>query len=609
MKNTPRTALRHFVGDICWKFPWLLICTASLFLGMSCFDAAAILTLAPVVDLLMGADSTATSAITKQMERVLTFLGIPMTLWSALAAFFVFNVVKNAFAIFALYTVQRTKFVILRHYMLGTFDDFFSARWRFFSEQKQGTLVNTFLHEVNVVGEAVIKMAQFLSTIIQIVLLLAVPFMISWQLTSLSLLGAGVIAIPFLIAGRISYRFGKQTTSTSNDMYGILQESCATAKIVQGFGNQARNRGMFSEAFDCYRRAMVKGETLNSSILHLYQPLGLVILIIALLAAQRLNVPISETAVLIYALMKTLPSVGTLTSLKASLENFTPSYEQMMRLRKVAREDRQPEGGRPFATLGSGIEVKNVSFTYPGRDMVLNDISLSIPAGKMTAVVGESGCGKSTLLDMLMGFNMIERGDVLIDGVSLKDYDQSSYRQRIGYVPQDAVLFNMSIRDNILWAQANATDETLAEALRLANAQMFIDEFPDGIDTLAGDRGVRLSGGQIQRIALARAILRRPELLILDEATSALDSQSETLIQDAIAEIARDTTIIVVAHRLSTVKMADTIVVLDEGAIVEQGTYDELIERDGSFRSMVDAQSLGRPDATVQSNAVAPATA
>ncbi|HCN07560.1 MAG TPA: ABC transporter ATP-binding protein, partial [Lentisphaeria bacterium] len=571
MKNTPRTALRHFVGDICWKFPWLLICTASLFLGMSCFDAAAILTLAPVVDLLMGADSTATSAITKQMERVLTFLGIPMTLWSALAAFFVFNVVKNAFAIFALYTVQRTKFVILRHYMLGTFDDFFSARWRFFSEQKQGTLVNTFLHEVNVVGEAVIKMAQFLSTIIQIVLLLAVPFMISWQLTSLSLLGAGVIAIPFLIAGRISYRFGKQTTSTSNDMYGILQESCATAKIVQGFGNQARNRGMFSEAFDCYRRAMVKGETLNSSILHLYQPLGLVILIIALLAAQRLNVPISETAVLIYALMKTLPSVGTLTSLKASLENFTPSYEQMMRLRKVAREDRQPEGGRPFATLGSGIEVKNVSFTYPGRDMVLNDISLSIPAGKMTAVVGESGCGKSTLLDMLMGFNMIERGDVLIDGVSLKDYDQSSYRQRIGYVPQDAVLFNMSIRDNILWAQANATDETLAEALRLANAQVFIDEFPDGVDTIVGDRGVRLSGGQIQRIALARAILRRPELLILDEATSALDSQSETLIQDAIAEIARDTTIIVVAHRLSTVKMADTIVVLDEGAIVEQG--------------------------------------
>jgi ABC-type multidrug transport system fused ATPase/permease subunit len=227
----------------------------------------------------------------------------------------------------------------------------------------------------------------------------------------------------------------------------------------------------------------------------------------------------------------------------------------------------------------------------------------------MTAVVGESGCGKSTLLDMLMGFNMIEKGDVLIDGVPLEDYDQSSYRQRIGYVPQDAVLFNMSIRDNILWAQDDATDETFAEALRLANAQMFIDEFPDGVDTLAGDRGVRLSGGQIQRIALARAILRRPELLILDEATSALDSQSETLIQDAIAEIARDTTIIVVAHRLSTVKMADTIVVLDEGAIVEQGTYDELIKRDGRFRSMVDAQSLGHANATMQSNPVAPTTA
>jgi len=593
MKNTSGTSLRHFVGDICWKFPWLLICTASLLLGVSCFDAAAILILAPVVDLLMGVDSAATSMITKYAERMLAVIGVPMTLWSALAAFLVFNVLKNAFAIFARYMVLRTRYAVLRYYMLGTFDDFFAARWRFFSEQKQGTLVNTFLRELNVVGEAVIAMAQFLATVIQIVLHLIVPFMISWQLTSLSLLGAGIIAIPFLITGRISYRFGKVRTSTANDMQSVLQESCAAAKVVQGFGNQARNRSMLAEAFDRYRRAMVKGETLNSSIPHLYQPLGLVIMIIALLAAQRLDVPISETAVLIYALMKTLPSVGLLTSHKAVLENFTPSYEQMMRLRKLARADRQPESDRQFTTLGSGIEVKNVSFTYPGRDAVLNDISLSIPAGKMTAVVGESGCGKSTLIDLLMGFNTIERGNLLVDGVPLADYDQHSYRQRIGYVPQDAVLFNMSIRDNLLWARSDVGEAELRAACVQANAIDFIDEMPDGLDTVVGDRGAKLSGGQRQRICLARAILRQPQLLLLDEATSSLDSQSEHLIQVAIDRIAEQTTVVVVAHRLSTIARADYVYVLEEGRVAEAGKYSELIQYDGLFNRMATLQNLG----------------
>ncbi len=593
MKNTSGTSLRYFVGDICWKFPWLLICTASLLLGVSCFDAAAILTLAPVVDLLMGVDSTATSMITKYAERVLAVIGVPMTLWSALAAFLVFNVLKNAFAIFARYMVLRTRYAVLRYYMLGTFDDFFAARWRFFSEQKQGTLVNTFLRELNVVGEAVIAMAQFLATVIQIVLHLTVPFMISWQLTSLSLLGAGIIAIPFLIAGRISYRLGKVRTATANDMNNVLQESCAAAKVVQGFGNQARNRSMLAKVFDRYRRAMVKGETLNSSIPHLYQPLGLIIMIIALLAAQRLDVPISETAVLVYALMKTLPSVGLLTSHKAVLENFTPSYEQMMRLRKLARADRQPESDRQFTTLGSGIEVKNVSFTYPGRDAVLNDISLSIPAGKMTAVVGESGCGKSTLIDLLMGFNTIEKGNLLVDGVPLADYDQHSYRQRIGYVPQDAILFNMSIRDNLLWSRPDAGDAELRAACVQANAIDFIDEMPDGLDTVVGDRGAKLSGGQRQRICLARAILRQPQLLLLDEATSSLDSQSEHLIQVAIDRIAEQTTVVVVAHRLSTITRADYVYVLEEGRVAEAGKYGELIQYDGLFNRMATLQNLG----------------
>lgn len=196
----------------------------------------------------------------------------------------------------------------------------------------------------------------------------------------------------------------------------------------------------------------------------------------------------------------------------------------------------------------------------------------------MTAFVGKSGIGKSTLIDLLMGFHEISRGTITIDGVPLQDFDILSYRSRTGYVPQDSVLFNTSIRENLLWADEKASQRGIEEACCLANADEFIRQFPEGFDTVVGDRGVRLSGGQIQRIALARALLRKPEILFLDEATSSLDTHSVRLIQLAIENIAKAITVIVVAHRLSTIRNADCIYVLQNGKAVEQRPYEELIK-------------------------------
>jgi ABC-type multidrug transport system fused ATPase/permease subunit len=210
----------------------------------------------------------------------------------------------------------------------------------------------------------------------------------------------------------------------------------------------------------------------------------------------------------------------------------------------------------------------------------------------MIALVGRSGAGKTTLVDVLMGFYEPTSGAVLVDGVPLQDLDINSWRGHIGFVPQDAFLFNMSLRENLLWSKTDATEEQLRQACLQANAIEFIEKLPQGYDTLVGERGVRLSGGQRQRIALARALLRQPEVLILDEATSALDSHSERMIQESIEKISQHTTIVVIAHRLSTIQKADCIYVLDEGRVVESGSFGELMRRDGNFLEMAQLQGF-----------------
>ncbi len=242
--------------------------------------------------------------------------------------------------------------------------------------------------------------------------------------------------------------------------------------------------------------------------------------------------------------------------------------------------------------FNKSIKIKDISFTYPNNKPVINNLSLQIKKGQMIAIVGESGSGKSTLIDVIMGFNDPTSGDILIDETPLKKYDINSYREKIGYVPQGGELFNASVIKNIKWANEKATDEQVQHICKETYADSFIKSLPEGYETLVGDRGIRLSGGQLQRIALARALIRKPEILILDEATSSLDSKSEKNIQEAINKIVKKTTIIVIAHRLSTILKADHIYVINHGRVVEEGNYKDLIALNGSFKRMIEQQAF-----------------
>ena len=320
------------------------------------------------------------------------------------------------------------------------------------------------------------------------------------------------------------------------------------------------------------------------------QPYGIFLLLVTFIFANYFGVSTSNTLVIIFAIHKIVAPLKTLTHTHNLLNNLVPSFDFIESINQSSQLSPQISGDVPFITFNHAIKLQNVTFHYPNHEPVISNLSIIIPKNKMIALVGSSGSGKSTIADIVVGFNDPQSGSVLIDEIPLKTYSIDSYRNKISYVLQDSQLFNMSIRDNLIWAYNSATEDDIINALKLSNSYEFANALPQKLDTIIGERGMRLSGGQCQRLALARSIIRRPELLILDEATSALDSESEQKIQQSIETLADQTTLLVIAHRLSTIKKADYIYVIDDTKVVEEGTYQSLISKNKVFNKMLELQ-------------------
>ena len=581
-----------FLKDLLRNFPGLLLLTTVLLIVEGLAGALSLFSVVAVIDLFMSPDLTRASSITQRAAAIVGAVGLPVGIATLLGLFLVLQIVQNGVAIVARHFIIVTRNAVMQELVVGTFARLLSARWQFFTSARQGTIVNTLIHEVNVAGDAFKTLALLVATFVQLLAYVAVPLYLSWQVTTVSVIAGGLLALPLLALGPLNYRLGQRTTAAANRASGVIQESVTLAKVIFGFANQARSLEDLRTAYSEQQRALTRSQSLRMAMPLLYEPFGMAVLVITLLVAQRFAVPLSEIAALVWALQKAVTLVSDLTTRWNALVNFLPSYHQVLVLRARAAAMAEPTGGRPCAPLQREIVLDRVTFAYPDHPPTLVDVSVRIPKGRVVAVVGESGAGKSTLIDLLMGLHAPQGGRVLVDGVSLTELDLKSYRCRIGYVPQESILFHATIRQNLLWAKPDATDAEIREACLRANADEFVARFPDRYDTVVGDRGVRLSGGQCQRLALARAILRRPDLLILDEATSSLDSQSERLIQEAVDSIARETTVVIVTHRLSTIANADHIHVLRNGKLVEAGTYAELMRANGTFSDMARLQFL-----------------
>jgi ABC-type multidrug transport system fused ATPase/permease subunit len=574
------------------RFPAYTVVSVGMLSLQGIFAALTVISIAPIVDLYLHPDLKEISPLTLKAVGLFKSMGIPATLWTFCATFLIVLVLKNVLLIFVKYIFFQLKYMVLKDVAVESMESFFSAKWTFFSSSEQGTVINTFLIELNRVGDAFGQLGFLVSSGSQIVIFGLTPLIFAPQPALICAGLAALFTVPVLLLGKVNYRFGVANVRTSNAMSSVLREIFDGAKVVKGFGASEQEIDRYGRTFDAHRKATVKAQALNGSIALVYEPLGMCALFATLLLGTLVDVAVSELVLVLWGLKSLMPHVGGVLAARNVMIGFLPSYEQLLRLKADAEANAAKVGTRPFETLIDGIEFDGVTFAYPNREPILNSLSLTIPKGKIIAIVGSSGTGKSTVVDLALGLNEPTSGTIKIDGVNLSEFAPEQFRRCLGFVPQDAVLFNLSVRDNLTWAKPDASEDEILDASRRAYAMEFIDLMPKGLDTLIGDRGVRLSGGQRQRLALARAIIRKPEILVLDEATSALDTHSERLIQQAIDELAGETTIVVVAHRLSTIVNADQIYVLQHGSVVESGDFEHLMEKDGLFCSMVRSQRL-----------------
>jgi len=458
----------------------------------------------------------------------------------------------------------------------------------YFTHSRAGELINSITGEIYQTMQAFGVISGFITRGLTLLAYLIVMFLLSWELTIISVMLFTLLSVAItLLLGRVR-EASFETSKAAGSYTSVALEFINGIRTVQAFATQDFERRRFYDASSRLLKAAIEAVSVGASVEPLAEGGATAILIGMLILAFTILIPNgqlqrAELLTFLFALFRLMPIVRQVNGSRAQISSFQGQVTNIKELLRTDNKTYLKDGNIQFFGLKQAIEFVSVNFGYDGSNLVLNNITLTIKRGQMTALVGASGSGKTTLADLIPRFYDPIQGKILIDGVDLKEFEIKSLRRKLAVVSQDTFIFNTSVRNNIAYGSEEATDVAIREAARLANALEFILEMPDGFDTQLGDRGVRLSGGQRQRIAIARALLRDPDILILDEATSALDSVSERSIQESLEKLSVGRTVIAVAHRLSTIVRADKVVVLEQGRIVEQGGYQELLEQGGKL--------------------------
>ena len=477
----------------------------------------------------------------------------------------------------------------------------------FFSEERKGDIIARMSGDVQEIDNSIMSSIDMLfKNPVLIVIYFTTLLIISWQLTLFALLFVPIFGWFMGFVGRKLKQNSITAQGLWSDTMSQVEETLGGLRVIKAFCAEALMNERFNKVNTSYRNDIMRVNIRQQLAHPMSEFLGTVMIVVVLWFGGTLvlgQYPIISGPTFIYYLVILYSILNPLKEFSRAGYNIPKGLASMERVDKILKAEvdiKDCEKPVHLKSFEHEIEFRNVSFAYtdekdkdgnPVLHWVLKDINLVIPKGKTVALVGQSGSGKSTLLDLIPRYYDVQKGEILIDGINVKDLGVHDLRQLIGNVNQEAILFNDSFKNNISFG-VTASDEAIEDAAKIANAHDFIMHSEKGYDTNIGDRGGRLSGGQRQRVSIARAILKNPPILILDEATSALDTESERLVQDALYKLMRTRTTIAVAHRLSTIKNSDEICVMHEGEIVERGTHDELMEMDGYYKKLHDMQEI-----------------
>ena len=507
------------------------------------------------------------------------------------------NLLSNTFRYAAAMTVESLRIQTLLRMRNDMYTRVIDMHVGYFSEQRKGDVMSKITQDVMMVQFCITNTLQvaFRDPLL-IIGYLVLMISISWQL---SLFAVVFLPLVGILIGSIVKRLrhpAQKGQERMADLVSVLDESLTGIKVVKGYNATKSLKEKFKAINADMSRLFLSMARKQQLASPMSEFLGITAVAVILVFGGTLvgdgDLDGAGFIAFIAAFSQITRPLRSFIDQFASINQGVAAGERIFSIIDTESEVKDAPDAKPFEGLKESIELRNVHFTYDGAREVINDVSITIRKGQTIALVGPSGGGKSTLSELIPRFYDVTEGDILFDGVSIKQLQQESLRRSMSIVAQETMLFNDTIESNILLGRPTATKEEVVEAAKIANAHGFIMESPEGYDTNIGDRGAKLSGGQRQRLSIARAILKNPEILILDEATSALDTESEKLVQDALSKLLEGRTSIVIAHRLSTIYNADCIYVIDQGRVAEQGTHAELLAKGGIYAHLIEMQSF-----------------
>ena len=496
--------------------------------------------------------------------------------------------------------------LMLIYYRVGVAKDLRTSMYQkiltlpvsFFTEQRKGDMMSRMSNDVgDVEGSILGSLVELVNSPFMLISTLITLFYLSPELTFFTLLVLPVMGTLIALIGKSLKKQAHEAQTEMGNIFSIVDETLKSAKVIKIFNADKLLNNRFTTSINKWLNAAVGVGKKRELASPMSEFLGsITFLIITWYGGKQIieNQSLSPEEFLVFLAMffQILPPAKSLANSISTIQKGGPALERVIEILDADIKIDEKENPIPIQTLENSIEFKNVGFYYNEDRTILKNFNLTIPRGKTVALVGQSGSGKTTIANLLARFYDATEGEILIDGNNIKDLKVRDYRQMIGMVTQESVLFNDSVYNNILMGKLDADREEVEAAAKIANAHDFILNLSDGYDTNIGDDGNKLSGGQKQRVSIARAVLKNPPIMILDEATSALDTESERFVQEALEKMMENRTSLVIAHRLSTIQKADWIVVMERGMILEQGTHKELIDKNGAYKKLVELQDF-----------------